>query len=145
MPKFSFVLDVAAPPDEVIGKMVDFSDRRPEIWPNLSAKIYKAHSVEASSADVTEGSDVPGSQIWARESYEWSDNEVKSVITDSNIFQPGGTFELRVEPEGSGTRIHFSTDRRAKTVMARLVGVFMQLSKGAPIRKSYYAVYGKPS
>jgi hypothetical protein len=145
MPKFSFVLDVREPPEKVIAAMVDFSERRPEIWPNLSAKLYQAHSVGENTADVTEGSDVPGGGVWARETYEWTDDVVKSVITDSNIFQPGGTFDFRVEPQGSGTRIHFSTDRKAKTLIARLVGAFMQASKGAPIRKSYYAVYGKPS
>lgn len=145
MPKFSFVLDVAAPPEEVVGAMVDFSDRRPEIWPNLSPKLYKAHSVESSKADVTEGSDVPGGGVWARETYEWSGNAVRSVITESNIFHTGGTFEFRVEPHGPGSRISFSTDRRGKTVIAKMVGAFMQLSHGAPIKKSYFTVYGKPS
>jgi hypothetical protein len=31
MPKLSFVLDAHDPPEEVIGAMIDFSDRRPEI------------------------------------------------------------------------------------------------------------------
>lgn len=42
MPKFACVLDVRDPPEKVIAAMLDFSDRRPEIRPNLSAKIYKA-------------------------------------------------------------------------------------------------------
>jgi len=73
MPKFSFVLDVRDPPEKVIGAMIDFSDRRPEIWPNLSAKIYHAHSVDENTADVTEGSDVPGGGVWERVTYEWTD------------------------------------------------------------------------
>jgi hypothetical protein len=47
MPKFSFVLDVRDPPEKATGAMIDFSDRRPENWPNLSANIYQAHSVRA--------------------------------------------------------------------------------------------------
>jgi hypothetical protein len=70
---------------------------------------------------------------------------VKSVITDASMFQAGGTFEFRVEPHGSGSRIHFSIDRKAKTFMARLVGALMQVSNGAPMKKSFYAVYGKPT
>jgi hypothetical protein len=36
--------DVRDPPEKVIGAMIDFSDRRPEIWPNLSAKITGSFS-----------------------------------------------------------------------------------------------------
>jgi len=57
----------------------------------------------------------------------------------------GGTFEFRVEPHASGSRIHFSIDRKAKTLMGRLVGALMQVSNGAPMKKSCYAVYGKPT
>ena len=32
MPKFSFQLDVRDPPATVMAKMLDFSERRPEIW-----------------------------------------------------------------------------------------------------------------
>jgi hypothetical protein len=145
MPKFSCVLDVRDPPEKVIGAMLDFSDRRPEIWPNLSAKIYKAHSVGENTADVTEGTDIPGGGVRERVTYEWTGDVVTSVITDSKLFQAGGMFEFRVEPHGSGSRIHFSIDRKAKTFMGRLVGALMQVSKGAPMKKSFYAVYGKPT
>jgi hypothetical protein len=145
MPKFCFVLDLGDPPDKVIGAMIDFSDRRPEIWPNLSAKIYHAHSEGENTADVTEGTDVPGGGVWERVTYEWTDAVVKSVITDSKLFQAGGTFEFRVEPQGSGSRIHFSIDRKAKTFMGRLIGAFMQVSNGAPMKKGFYAVYGEPT
>ena len=145
MPKFSFVLDVRDPPEKVIGAMIDFSDRRHEIWPNLSAKIYRAHSVGERTADVTEGTDVPGGGVWERVTYEWTNAVVKSVITDSKMFQAGGTFEFRIEPHGSGSRIHFSINRKAKTFTGRLVGAFMQASNGAPMKKSCYAVYGKPT
>jgi len=125
--------------------MLDFSHRRPEIWPNLSAKIYQAHSVGEYTADVTEGTDIPGRGVWERVTYEWTDAVVKSVITDGNLFRAGGTFEFRVEPQGSGSRIHFSIDRKAKTFVARLVGALMQVSNGTPMKKSCYAVYGKPT
>jgi hypothetical protein len=70
---------------------------------------------------------------------------VRSVITDGNLFRTGGTFEFRVEPHGSGSRIHFSIDRKAKTLLARLLGALMQVSNGAPMKKSFYTVYGKPT
>jgi hypothetical protein len=43
VPKFTFQLDVCDPPAKVIGAMVDFSERRPAIWPNLTAHLYRVH------------------------------------------------------------------------------------------------------
>jgi len=51
MPRFSFVLDVRGPTETVMAAMIDFSDRCPDIWPSLSAKIYRAHSVRENTAD----------------------------------------------------------------------------------------------
>ncbi|MFZ2173898.1 MAG: hypothetical protein WAW17_07660 [Rhodococcus sp. (in: high G+C Gram-positive bacteria)] len=34
---------VPAAPVKVIGAMVDFSDRRPEVWPALTARLYQLH------------------------------------------------------------------------------------------------------
>jgi hypothetical protein len=70
MPKFSFQLDVRDPPAKVIGAMVDFSERRPEIWPNLTARLYRVHELDARTADVTEGTALPGVDIWERVTYE---------------------------------------------------------------------------
>jgi hypothetical protein len=100
--------------------------------------------VGENTADVTQGTDVPGGGVWERVTYGWTGAVVRSTITDGNLFQTG-TFEFRVEPQGSGSRIHFSIDRKAKTFIARLIGLFMHVSTGAPIKWSFYTVYGKPS
>src|SRR5690348_1759412 len=104
VPKFSFQLDVRDPPEKVIGAMVDFSERRPEIWPNLTPHLFHVHELGATTADVTEGSAFLGIDVWERCTYEWTDSAVRSVITDGRIFEPGGTFEFRVEPHGDGSR-----------------------------------------
>jgi hypothetical protein len=44
VPKFSLQLDVRDPPATVMAAMLDFSDRRPEIWPNLTAHLYRLHT-----------------------------------------------------------------------------------------------------
>jgi hypothetical protein len=36
MPKVSFTLESSAPPERVLAAATDFSDRRPELWPNSS-------------------------------------------------------------------------------------------------------------
>jgi hypothetical protein len=145
VPKFSFQLDVRDPPAKVIGAMVDFSERRPEIWPNLTASLYRVHELGPRTADVTEGTALPGVDIWERVTYEWTDSVVRGVITDGRIFEPGGTFEFRVEPRGAGSRISNDYHRRSKTVLGRCLGAMLQISGGAPIKHTFRQVYGKPS
>jgi hypothetical protein len=145
VPKFSFQLDVRQPPARVIGAMVDFSERRPQIWPNLTARLYQVHKLGPGIADVTEGTALPGVDIWERVTYEWTDSSVHMVLTDGTIFLPGGTVELRVEPHGDGSRITNHYDRRSKTLLGRCLGALLQLSGGAPIKRSFRQVYGTPS
>jgi hypothetical protein len=145
VPKFTFQLDVRDPPPKVIGAMVDFSERRPEIWPNLTARLYQLHELGSGTADVTEGTAVRGITVWERVTYEWTDSVVRSVITDGTIFEPGGTFEFRVEPHGDGSRISVDYRRRSKTLLGRCIGAMFQLTGGAPIKRAFRQVYGKPS
>ena len=145
MPKFTFQVDVRDSPAKVIGAMIDFSERRPEIWPNLTASLFQVHELGASTADVTEGSAVAGLRVWERVTYEWTDSVVRSVITEGRIYQPGGTTEFRVEPRGAGSRITFHFDRRAANVLGRVVGGLMQVTRGAVIKQTFRKVYGKPS
>ena len=145
VPKFSFQLDVRDAPAKVIGAMVDFSERRPEIWPNLTARLYRVHELGPSTADVTEGSALPGVDIWERVTYEWTGSVVRTVVTDGRIFESGGTTEFRVEPHGAGSRISFDYHRRSKTVLGRCLGAMLQITGGAPIKHSWLQVYGKPS
>ena len=144
VPKFSFQLDVCDPPAKVIGAMVDFSERRPEIWPNLTARLYRVHELGPRTTDVTEGTALPGADIWERVTYEWTDSVVRGVITDGRIFEPGGTFEFRVEAHGAGSRISNDYHRRSKTVLGWCLGAMPQISGGAPIKHTFRKVYGKP-
>ena len=144
MPAFTFRIDVRDPPAEVMGAMVDFSDRRPEIWPALTPRLYQRHELGDRSADVTEGTAFLGMAVWERVTYEWTDSVVRSVITDGRIFEPGGTFEFRVEPLGGGSRISVDYHRRSRTLLGRCIGAMLQLTRGAPIKRSFLRVYGTP-
>lgn len=107
---------------KVIGAMGDFSDRRPEVWPALTARLYQLHQLGDRTADVTEG-----------------------TALDGKIFEAGGTFEFRVEPHGDGSRISVDYHRRSKALLGRCIGAMLQLTGGAPIKRSFRQVYGKPS
>jgi hypothetical protein len=37
--------DLAHPANVVLGALTDFSPRRPELWPNISPRLYQVHSV----------------------------------------------------------------------------------------------------
>jgi len=145
VPQFSFELDVRDPPATVIGAMVDFSERRPEIWPNLTGRLFRVHALGPGTADVTEGTALPGVDVWERVTYKWTDSVVRMVLTDGRIFAPGGTVETRVEPHGGGSRISVDYHRRSRTLLGRCLGAVFQLTGGAPIKRSFLQVYGKPA
>lgn len=144
MPRFRFHLDVRDPPAKVMEAHLDFSERRPEIWPNLTSRLYEVHSLGDGTADVTEGTAIPGLDVWERCTYEWTDSVIRMVLTEGRIFRRGGTVEMRVEPHGAGSRIHVDYHRRSKTLVGRLIGGVFQLTGGAPIKRSFLEVHGRP-
>jgi hypothetical protein len=101
MPRLEYSVHTDVSPERVLAAATDFSDRRPELWPNLSRRLFKVHEHGDAFCDCTEGSDVLGG-IWARERYEWAGNSVRGTVVESNVFKPGGTWELRAEPDASG-------------------------------------------
>jgi hypothetical protein len=128
MATFSFALDSSLPAAAVLDAATDFSERRPRLWPNIDARAYRVHSVAVGRAEVTEGSAALGG-VWARESYDWSQpGTVRATVQESNVFQPGGTWELRATPQpGGGCRIEVSVRRQAKGPRGRLIGAMMTL------------------
>jgi hypothetical protein len=111
MPHVVVDVDSKVPAERVLAAATDFSERRPELWPNISREFWQVHERGPNWAEATEGS--PG--VWARERYEWSDNRVVGTTQDSNVFRPGGTWTLAVEPrDGGGSHIHLVLDRRFK-------------------------------
>lgn len=128
MASFSFAVDSHLPATAVLDAATDFSDRRPHLWPNIDPRAYTVHSLAPGRAEVTEGSSALGG-VWARESYDWSrQGIVRATVQESNIFEPGGTWELRATTRsGGGCRVEVSVRRQAKGVRGRLVGVMMTL------------------
>jgi hypothetical protein len=124
--KLSYGVDSRLGPDPILRATVDFSERWPEIWPNVSRKFYRVHELGDCWAEVTEGST---GGTWARERYEWPNpGMVRATVQDSNIFQPGGIWELRARPkEGGGTRIDVLYHRQARGLKGHLGGALMQL------------------
>ena len=129
MTRVHFTLETAIPAQRVLAAAVDFSEGRPEVWPNISRRFYNVHDVGENCADVTEGSDTMGG-IWARERYDWSvPGTVRATVQDSNVFQPGGTWEIRIQPiESGGTRIDLNRDRRGKGLKGRVIETMLAIA-----------------
>jgi hypothetical protein len=106
----AFTVETDLPPERVLAAATDFTDKRPDIWPNLSRKFWKLHDSGPGWAECTEGTDIAGG-IWARERYEWSGNRVVGTVQDSNIFK-SGTWTMTVDPlPNGGSRITVVNDR----------------------------------
>ena len=70
MARIEFHVQAPVEPGAVLAALIDFSERRPQLWPAIDPKVYRVHEVSASSALVTEGTEVMGG-IWATELYLW--------------------------------------------------------------------------
>ncbi|HTS82238.1 MAG TPA: SRPBCC family protein [Myxococcaceae bacterium] len=127
MARVSGEVTSSTPAEVVLGALTDFGPRRPELWPNLSAKFYQVHSVGQTEADVTEGTDVLGG-VWERTHYDWSEPGVVLIeVEDSNTFAPGSWWRYQVEAVGSGSKVRFQFDRRPKNLKGRIVSFLLAL------------------
>lgn len=137
MAKLNYGVDSTLGPESIVNATVDFSERRPEIWPAISRKFYRVHDLGVCCAEVTEGSDVMGG-VWARERYDWSQSGVvRATVQESNIYKSGGVWELRTRSkEGGGTRIEVLNHRQAKGLKGHIIGAMLQLSGGKMLAKS---------
>jgi hypothetical protein len=95
----------------VLAAARDFSERRPELWPNVRARHFEVHDEGEDFADVTEGIWITG-LFWERSRYDWTEpGEVRATVTDSNAIQPGSTFGLRALPSGGGSDVEMTLFR----------------------------------
>lgn len=129
MARVEFEVDSPLAPETVLSNLVDFGERRPELWPAIDPGVYRVHAVEEGWAEVTEGTDFLGG-IWARERYDWSEpGVVTATIQDSNLWRPGGTWTLRAE-QGSngGSRLTVTRDRQARSLKGRLLEAMLRVA-----------------
>jgi hypothetical protein len=116
-------------PDVIIGAATDFSDRRPRLWPSLDPEIYRVEELGERSARVMEGESSFGG-LWALEAYDWSEpGRVRAEVQESNVFEPGSSWELRVVlGQQGGSEVEWVTRRRGKgkgrilTLLLRIMG-----------------------
>jgi hypothetical protein len=104
MIEFTLTAHSSAPAEDVLAAARDFSRRRIEIWPNVSARRYEVHASGEMFAEVTEGA-LQG-LFWERTRYEWPrPGRVHQTVLDSNVLRPGSTWEITAVPNGDGCQV----------------------------------------
>jgi Polyketide cyclase / dehydrase and lipid transport len=140
--RVSFSMTTSVAPDRAFDAMVDFSDRRPELWPALHPETYVVHESGEGWAEVTEGSGPEAARLslftfrprsreaWARHRYEWSrtDRAVRWTVVESSWINPPGPSSYRVIPDDGGSRIEFSMDRTYRGLAGRLMELAMRVA-----------------
>jgi hypothetical protein len=96
--------------------------------------VYRVVSQGDHCAVVREGTDVLGG-IWAEEQYDWSEpGIVRATVRDSNTFVAGGTWEMRVQPDGEGSHVELIWHREGKGIKGRVVVTAMRLTGSRRLR-----------
>ena len=139
MPKAEMNVETSLPPQRVREALLDFSGRRPEIWTGIDPTLYEVYSVGETSAEIREGTKLPGARVWARERYDWSDpNRIRWTVLESNFSAPGSYVEATLQPrDGGGTRIHIEWNRTPTSFPGRFATGMITMTKGKPIASSF--------
>lgn len=127
--KIQYEADGEVSAQRFVAALTDFSERRPELWPNLDARFYRLFERGDTWAEVTEGTDVLGG-VWARERYDWSEpGRVTLTLLESPDFQPGTLITYRVSDRADGgCHVVVDFQRIAASPRGRLVGAVVQLA-----------------
>jgi hypothetical protein len=138
MPRVEADTDTAVPPAAVRAALLDFSPRRPEMWPGIDPSLYEVYEVGPTTAEIREGSKSPGGAVWAREHYDWSDPQtVKWTVQESNFCAPGSWVSATITPgRNGGAHVHVVWNRTPTTLMGRILTVGIVATRGAPVMGS---------
>ena len=136
MTHIEFDIRTDARPEAVRAALLDFSEKRPEVWPGLPADQYEVYEIGDTWAEIREGYRW---RIWVRERYDWSvPDRVRFDLVDSGFATPGGYVVVDIQPaEGSGSMLHVTWERQGKGVFGNLFVGMIGLTRGAPVRRSF--------
>jgi hypothetical protein len=128
VPTVHVVDETRVAPERVLEAARDFSERRAELWPDVHVEHLQVHEERDTFAEVTEGNPWPIGFVYERLRYDWSEpGSVKGVVTESNIFKPGSTWEIRATPANGGSRVEVIGVRHLRGFKGRLLAPFFPL------------------
>ena len=117
----------AASPERVLALAgTDFSARRAKVWGNVKESRLAVHERGATHVEVTEYGTGPAWFAWERSRYDWSQpDRIRQTVIDSNVLEPGSTWELRGRPRqggGGGSAVEMTLARRFRRSPAGRIG-----------------------
>jgi hypothetical protein len=122
VPTVHLVDETPVAPQRVLEAARDFSERRAETWPDVHVEHLRVHQAGETFAEVTEGNPWPIGYVWERLRSDWSEpGLVKGVVTDSNLFKRGSTWEIRATPANGGSRVEVIGVRHLRGFKGRLL------------------------
>jgi hypothetical protein len=139
MPKVEIDLETEVSAAQVQAALLDFSARRPQIWPGIAPSFYEVYSVGETEAEVKEGTKGPGGGFWALEHYDWSTpGLVTWTVLESNFCTTGSYVSAAISDRpGGGSRIHITWNRTPTTFMGRVATFLITRTKGKPVAASF--------
>ena len=139
MPKVELDVETSVSPERARAALLNFSDRRPEIWPGIEPSLYEVYSVAETAADVKEGSKMPGMSVWAVEHYDWSDPDlIVWTVRESNFCAPGSYVSAAITARpGGGSQVHITWNRTPTSFGGRVATLLILATKGKPVAASF--------
>ena len=128
MPRVHVIDTTTIPAERVLESARDFSTHRADLWPDVHLEHFIVHELGPTSADVTEGNPWPIGLVWERLRYDWSEpGALRGVVTASNLFHPGSTWELHATDTVAGTRVEIIAQRNLRPIRGWLTYPFFPL------------------
>ncbi len=139
MSRVIIVIDTDLPAEAVHAALIDFSPRRPELWPSITPSTYEVYEIGDTWAEIREGSGDGSS--WARQRYDWSQpGRVIWTVVESGYAMPGDFTAADIsERDGGGSRIRLEWQRRGTHLTAKLMVGMIALMRGLPVKRSFEA------
>jgi len=145
MPRVEMDVESAASPEQVRTALLDFTPRRTEIWPGITPALYEVYAVGETTADIKEGTKMPGGVFWAREHYDWSNPDIVTwTVMESNFCTPGSFVSAAIaERPGGGSRVHIVWNRTPTTFGGRMAAFMIKATRGRPVAGSFRKAMSK--
>jgi hypothetical protein len=122
-------------PEHLMGAMLDFTERRPDLWPGLAPKFYQVYEVGDTFAVIREGTAGPPFSVWARERYDWSTPwRVSWTVEESNFCTPGSGVVMTVSPADGGSDVGVEWQREPSNLRGRIAISMASRNEGKMLR-----------
>jgi hypothetical protein len=135
MPRVELKMKTSLAPEQLMGALLDFTERRPDLWPGLSRKFYEVYEVGDTFARIKEGTSGPPVSVWAREHYDWSIPwRVSWTVEESNFCVPGSAVAMTVSRANGGSNVLLEWNREPSGLRGKLVIPMVARNDGKILR-----------